>query len=85
MYIEFKYVVLNLRVLIQLKVITRIINTMEFPTLYGKPSSGTKVKIWTIKIDTSDDGTAFMVREHGYIDHKQTTASKHDAKCIDEN
>ena len=53
---------------------------MEFPTLYGKPSSGTKVKVWTIKVDTSDDGTAFMVREHGYIDHKQTTASKHVTK-----
>ena len=48
---------------------------MNFPDLYGKPSSSNKIKIWKIKV-TELDNFALIIREHGYIDHKQITAEK---------
>ena len=50
---------------------------MEFPELYGKPSCGSKVKHWIIKVIENQDSTASILRTHGYIDHKMTTSSKH--------
>ena len=48
---------------------------MDFPDLYGKPSSSNKIKIWKIKV-TELDNFALIIREHGYIDHKQITSEK---------
>lgn len=48
---------------------------MDFPTLYAKPSSGDKVKVW--KLNVIDQGTkAIIKREHGYDGFKQTTSEK---------
>ena len=48
---------------------------MDFPTLYGKPSTGDKIKQWTIKVVKSDNG-AIIERSHGYVNHKITTSRK---------
>lgn len=48
---------------------------MEFPTLYGKPSSGDKIKIW--KLEVVDDYTQAIVRRtHGYEGYKETISER---------
>lgn len=38
----------------------------EFPTLYAKSSTG-KTKQWTVSVE-EENGSVFMVKQHGYID-----------------
>jgi DNA ligase-1 len=49
---------------------------MEFPTLYGKPSTSNKIKVWKIHVSENDENGASIIREHGYVDHKQTKSIK---------
>lgn len=49
---------------------------MEFPTLYGRPSSGTKIKQWTVCVKETENKTCCIERVHGYVDHKLTTTLK---------
>ena len=49
---------------------------MELPPLYGKPSSGTKVKQWAVSVVDNDGTSATIVRRHGYVNCKITEARK---------
>lgn len=49
--------------------------TPTFPSLYGKPSTGTKVKKWTITVEPMDDYW-IIKRVYGYIGFKETTSVK---------
>ena len=49
---------------------------MNFPKLFGKPSSGTKVKQWEIEVIKNDNNTSSILRKHGYIDHKIMNSEK---------
>ena len=45
----------------------------NFPTLYGKPSKGDKIKQWMIHVEPRDDYYV-IIRTHGYIGYKQMTS-----------
>jgi DNA ligase-1 len=49
---------------------------MEFPVLYGKPSTSSKIKQWEIKVIENIDKTCSIVRCHGYVGHKISFSSK---------
>ena len=40
---------------------------MEWPVLYGKSSTG-KIKVWRIKVEKQENGTAKIITKHGYED-----------------
>ena len=42
---------------------------LSTPTLYSVSSKG-KIKEWTISVESNHDGTATIVREHGYTGAK---------------
>ena len=48
----------------------------QFPTLYSVDSKGTRVKCWTVAVHQAEDGTASLVRTHGFIGKKITTSEK---------
>lgn len=50
-------------------------NSKTFPSLYGKPSNGTKVKKWTISVEPKEDFW-IIKRVYGYIGFKETESVK---------
>ena len=48
---------------------------MDYPTLYGKPSSGDKIKRWNIKV-VLEDNTFFIERSFGYVNGKMTVSRR---------
>tara|TARA_B100001094_G_C18186670_1_gene804262 strand:+ start:462 stop:1550 length:1089 start_codon:yes stop_codon:yes gene_type:complete len=48
---------------------------MDFDILYGKPSSGYKIKQWKISV-VEETNEVFIIRSHGFVDHKITESKK---------
>ena len=44
---------------------------MTFPTLYGKPSKGDKIKQWSVSVEPKDN-YFIIIRKHGFIGFKET-------------
>lgn len=50
---------------------------MEFPTLYGIPSSSDKIKSWKIEVLEEKERSCFLIkRTHGYVGFKLNTSVK---------
>jgi len=50
---------------------------MEFPILYGTPSSSDKIKSWSIEVVEDKERSCVIIkRTHGYIDFKMSTSTK---------